>query len=56
MDKQPQSIEPSVDPDETVTYHMRQKDVPEPLWPKILGVVVAIIVIMMVFAPLGIEK
>ena len=44
-------VEPCVDPDEINAKSWEPE--PEPLWPKILGVIVAIIVIVAVFAPVG---
>lgn len=47
--------EPCVDPDE-VDSHRPQDYTYDPLWPKILGVVIAIIVIVLVFAPVGMDR
>jgi hypothetical protein len=47
--------EPCVDLDE-IEAHRLQKPEPEPWWPKILGIVVAIILIAAVFAPVGVGK
>lgn len=44
-------VEPYVDPDEINAKSWEPE--PEPLWPKVLGIVVAIIVIVAVFAPVG---
>lgn len=48
-------VEPCVDPDE-IDAHRLQEPEPEPLWPKIVGIVVAIILIVLVFAPVGMVK
>lgn len=47
-------VEPCVDPDEINARSWEPE--PEPLWPKVLGVVVAIIVIACVFIPVGAGK
>ena len=47
-------VEPCVDPDEINAKSWEPE--PEPLWPKVLGVIVAIIVIVTVFAPVGVGK
>lgn len=44
-------VEPCVDPDEINAKSWEPE--PEPLWPKVLGIVVAIILIALVFAPVG---
>lgn len=46
-------VEPCVDPDEINAKSWEPE--PEPLWPKILGIVVAIIVTAAVFAPVGVK-
>jgi len=51
----PMAAEPCVDPDE-IDAHRLQEPEPEPLWPKVLGVVLAIILIALVFAPVGVGK
>ena len=51
----PMAAEPCVDPDE-IDAHRPQEPETEPLWPKILGIVVAIILIALVFAPVGVGK
>ena len=51
----PMAAEPCVDPDE-IDAHRLQEPEPEPLWPKILGIVVAIILIAAVFGPVGVGK
>lgn len=51
----PMAAEPCVDPDE-IDAHRLQEPEPEPWWPKVLGVIVAIIVIVAVFAPVGVGK
>lgn len=47
-------VEPCVDPDEINAKSWEPE--PEPLWPKIVGVVVAIILIACVFIPVGMGK
>jgi len=47
-------VEPCVDPDEINAKSWEPE--PEPLWPKIVGIIVAIIVIVAVFAPVGVGK
>lgn len=47
-------VEPCVDPDEINAKSWMPE--PEPLWPKVLGVVVAIILIACVFIPVGMGK
>ena len=47
-------VEPCVDPDEINARSWEPE--PEPLWPKIVGVVLAIILIALVFAPVGVGK
>lgn len=49
----PMAAEPCVDPDEIEAHRPRE---PEPWWPKIVGVIVAIILIAAVFAPVGVGK
>jgi hypothetical protein len=39
-----------------IEAHRPREPEPEPWWPKILGIVVAIILIAAVFAPVGVEK
>jgi hypothetical protein len=51
----PMAAEPCVDPDE-IDAHRLQEPEHEPWWPKIVGVIVAIIVIVAVFAPVGVGK
>ena len=51
----PMAAEPCVDLDE-IDAHRLQEPEPEPLWPKILGIVVAIILIAAVFEPVGVGK
>lgn len=46
--------EPCVDPDEINAKSWEPE--PESWWPEILGIVVAIIVIVLVFAPVGVGK
>ena len=46
----PQAAEPCIDLDE---LGVREPPPPEPLWPKFVGIIVAIIVIVAVFAPVG---
>ena len=46
----PQAAEPCVDLDE---LGVREPPPFEPLWPKFVGIIVAIIVIVAVFAPVG---
>ena len=48
-------VEPCVDPDEIEAHRLRESEA-EPWWPEILGIVVAIIVIVLVFAPVGVGK
>lgn len=48
-------VEPCVDPDE-IDAHRLQEPEPEPLWPKIVGVIIAIVLIALVFAPVGAGK
>ena len=48
----PMAAEPCVDLDELGVRLPTQ----EPWWPKVLGVIVAIIVIVAVFAPVGVGK
>jgi hypothetical protein len=45
--------EPCVDPDEIEAHRFVE---PEPLWPKVLGVVIAIMLIGLVFGPVGVIK
>jgi hypothetical protein len=45
--------EPCVDPDEIEAHKYVE---PEPLWPKVLGAVIAIILIGLVFGPVGVIK
>lgn len=47
-------VEPYVDPDEINAKSWEPE--PEPWWPKIVGVIVAIILIALVFAPVGVIK
>ena len=47
-------VEPCVDPDE-INAKSWTPD-PEPMWPKVVGVIVAIIVAISVFAPVGVGK
>jgi hypothetical protein len=51
----PMAAEPCVDLDEIEAHRPREPE-PEPWWPKILGIVVAIILIAAVFAPVGVGK
>jgi hypothetical protein len=53
----PMAAEPCVDPDEIggKPWYQEQPE-PESWWPKIVGVIVAIIVIVAVFAPVGVGK
>ena len=51
----PMAAEPCVDPDEIEAHRLREPE-PEPWWPKVLGIVVAIILIAAVFAPVGMVK
>lgn len=51
----PMAAEPCVDPDE-IDAHRLQEPEPEPMWPKVLGIIVAIILIVLVFAPVGVGK
>lgn len=44
--------EPCVDPDEIEAHKYVE---PEPLWPKVLGVIAAILVIAVVFGPVGVK-
>jgi len=46
-------VEPCVDPDEIEAHKYVE---PEPLWPKVLGVVIAIMLIGLVFGPVGVIK
>jgi len=48
-------VEPCVDPDEVGEKPWYQEQ-PEPWWPKIVGIIVAIILIVLVFAPVGVGK
>jgi hypothetical protein len=48
----PYVAEPCVDPDE-IEAHKYVEPEPEPLWPKVLGVVIAIMLIGLVFGPVG---
>lgn len=47
-------VEPCVDPDEIDSKSWMPE--PEPLWPKIVGVIIAIVLIALVFAPVGAGK
>ena len=47
--------EPCVDPDEIEAHRFVEPE-PEPLWPKVLGVVIAVILIGLVFGPVGVIK
>ena len=47
--------EPCVDPDEIEAHRFVEPE-PEPLWPKVLGVIIAIILIAVVFGPVGVIK
>lgn len=47
-------VEPCVDPDEINAKNWEPE--PEPLWPKVLGVIVAIIVIGIVFGTVGVGR
>ena len=51
----PMAAEPGVDLDE-IEAHRLQESEAEPWWPEILGIVVAIIVIAVIFAPVGVGK
>ena len=44
-----------VDPDEIEAHRLREPE-PEPWWPEILGIVVALLVLALVFAPVGVGK
>lgn len=48
-------VEPCVDPDE-IEAHKYIEPEPEPLWPKVLGVIIAIMLIGLVFGPVGVIK
>jgi hypothetical protein len=48
-------VEPCVDPDE-IEAHKYVEPEPEPLWPKVVGVAIAIILIGLVFGPVGVIK
>jgi hypothetical protein len=45
--------EPCVDPDEIEAHKYVE---PEPLWPKVLGAIIAIILIGLIFGPVGVIK
>lgn len=47
-------VEPCVDPDEINARSWEPE--PEPWWPKIVGIIVAIILIALVFAPVGVGR
>jgi len=47
--------EPCVDPDEIEAHRFVEPE-PEPLWPKVLGAAIAVILIGMVFGPMGVIK
>ena len=47
----PRAAEPCIDLDEINAKKWEPE--PEPLWPKIVGVIIAIIVAIAVFAPVG---
>lgn len=48
-------VDPCVDPDE-IEAHQYVEPEPEPLWPKVLGAAIAVILIGMVFGPVGVIK
>ena len=48
-------VEPCVDPDEIEAHRFVEPE-PEPLWPKVVGVVIAIMLIGLVFGPVGVIK
>lgn len=50
-----EAVEPFVDPDE-IEAHRPVEPEPEPLWPKVLGAVIAIILIGLIFGPVGVIK
>jgi hypothetical protein len=47
--------EPCGDPDEIEAHRFVEPE-PEPLWPKVLGVVIAIMLIGLVFGPVGVIR